>query len=146
MSEYMLCAKMALNGFTAMGVKQDWATHRIGHEITALKGVTHGQTLVIVLPALMNVMREQKGDKIIQYGHRIFNIQDGDKKSLIDQTIIATTAFFESLGLSTRLRDVGVGDDAIDEIVGRFMERGTVLGDEYNIDADKIREILTNCK
>ena len=57
MSAYMLCATMARNGFTAMGVKQDWATHRICHELTAFKGVTHGQTLFLVLPALMSVLR-----------------------------------------------------------------------------------------
>ena len=60
MAEFMLCATMALNGFTAMGVTEDWATHLIGHEITALHNVTHGQTLVIVLLGLMQVLREQK--------------------------------------------------------------------------------------
>lgn len=63
MANFMLCATMGLNGFIAMGVPQDWATHMIGHELTALHGVTHGQTLVVVLPALMSVMREQKKEK-----------------------------------------------------------------------------------
>lgn len=48
MSDFMLSATMALNGFIAMGVSQDWATHMIGHELTALHGLTHGHTLVIV--------------------------------------------------------------------------------------------------
>ena len=64
MANFMLCATMGLNGFIAMGVPQDWATHMIGHELTALHGVTHGQTLVVVLPALMSVMREQKKGKM----------------------------------------------------------------------------------
>lgn len=72
MANFMLCATMGLNGFIAMGVPQDWATHMIGHELTALHGVTHGQTLVVVLPALMSVMREQKKGKILQYGERVF--------------------------------------------------------------------------
>ena len=72
MANFMMCATMGLNGFVAMGVPQDWATHMIGHEITALTGTTHGQTLVMVLPRLMNVMREQKADKILQYGERVW--------------------------------------------------------------------------
>ena len=77
MANFMLCATMGLNGFIAMGVPQDWATHMIGHELTALHGVTHGQTLVVVLPALMSVMREQKKGKILQYGERVFGIREG---------------------------------------------------------------------
>ncbi len=74
MSTYMLCATMALNGFIGMGVSQDWATHMIGHELTALHGLTHGESLAIVLPATMTVLSEQKKGKILQYGERIWNI------------------------------------------------------------------------
>ncbi|MBO5661113.1 MAG: iron-containing alcohol dehydrogenase, partial [Tidjanibacter sp.] len=72
MATFMLSATMGLNGFVAMGVPQDWATHMIGHEITALTGTTHGQTLVMVLPGVMNVLREQKGAKIVQFGERVW--------------------------------------------------------------------------
>ena len=61
MADFMLSATMALNGFIAMGVSQDWATHMIGHEITALHGLTHGHTLAIVLPATLQVLHEEKG-------------------------------------------------------------------------------------
>lgn len=84
MANFMLCATMGLNGFIAMGVPQDWATHMIGHELTALHGVTHGQTLVVVLPALMSVMREQKKGKILQYGERVFGIREGSEDERID--------------------------------------------------------------
>ncbi len=60
MADFMLSATMALNGFIAMGVSQDWATHMIGHEITALHGLTHGHTLAIVLPATLQVLHEEK--------------------------------------------------------------------------------------
>ena len=128
MSTYMLSATMALNGFVAMGVPQDWATHRIGHEITALTGMTHGQTLVIVLPGVLNVMREQKGDKILQYGERVWGIVDGTREERIDRTIAATEDFFRSLGLATRLSECSVGEDVVSEVVNRFKVRGTTLG------------------
>lgn len=142
MATYMLSATMALNGFVAMGVKQDWATHMIGHELTALHGLTHGHTLVIVLPALMSVMREQKGAKIAQMGERVFGICEGDANSRIDRTIEATEAFFRSLGLTTRLTEEGIGEQTIAEIERRFAERGTALGEQGNIDANVARQIL----
>ena len=61
MSEFMLCATMGLNGFVAMGVRQDWATHMIGHELTALHGLTHGATLAIVLPGLWRTLKQKNG-------------------------------------------------------------------------------------
>lgn len=143
MSTYMLSATMALNGFVAMGVPQDWATHRIGHEITALTGMTHGQTLVIVLPGVLNVMREQKGDKILQYGERVWGIAEGTREERIDKTIAATEDFFRSLGLATRLSECSVGEDVVAEVVNRFKVRGTTLGENANIDYSVVEQILS---
>lgn len=142
MSTYMLSATMALNGFIAMGVKQDWATHMIGHELTALHGLTHGHTLVIVLPALMDVMREQKGDKILQFGERVFGIREADRNTGIDRTIRVTEEFFRSLGLTTRLSEEKIGRETIDEIARRFEQRGTKLGEKQNITGEVARRIL----
>ena len=142
MATYMLSATMGLNGFVAMGVPQDWATHMIGHEITALKGVTHGQTLVVVLPGVMNVMREQKGAKIVQFGERVWGIKDGSIDERIDRTIAATEEFFRSLGLATRLSELSIGEDVVEEIVRRFKERGTLLGENKNIDYRLVEQIL----
>lgn len=142
MATFMLSATMGLNGFVAMGVPQDWATHMIGHEITALTGTTHGQTLVIVLPGVMNVLREQKGGKIVQFGERVWGIKEGSKDERIDKTIEATEQFFRSLGLATRLSELSIGEDVVSEIVHRFSERGTLLGESKNIDYRLVEEIL----
>lgn len=142
MATFMLSATMGLNGFVAMGVPQDWATHMIGHEITALTGTTHGQTLVIVLPGVMNALREQKGGKIVQFGERVWGIKEGSKDERIDKTIEATEQFFRSLGLATRLSELSIGEDVVSEIVHRFSERGTLLGESKNIDYRLVEEIL----
>ena len=70
MSEYMLSATLALNDMIRMGVTQDWATHMIGHELTALHGLTHGATLAIVINGTLRVLRGQKRGKLLQYGGR----------------------------------------------------------------------------
>lgn len=78
---FMLSATMALNGFISMGVSQDWATHRIGHEITALTGLTHGHTLVIVLPALLREQASRgKRAKLLQYASRIWGLEGGSEE------------------------------------------------------------------
>ncbi|MCL2682953.1 MAG: iron-containing alcohol dehydrogenase [Bacteroidales bacterium] len=146
MSNFMLCATMALNGFISMGVSQDWATHMIGHEITALHNTTHGQSLVIVLPALMSVLAKQKQEKILQYGTRVWNITTGSTEEKIQKTIAQTETFFRSLGLATKLSELNISQDTIDEIVSRFETRGTMLGENQNVSADVVKEILELAK
>ena len=116
----------------------------IGHEITALTGLTHGHTLVIVLPGVMDVMRQTKGSKIIQFGERVWNITEGSNSERIDATIAATENFFRSLGLKTRLSEMGNDINLINEIVLRFKERGTKLGENGDIDYLTTEKILNS--
>lgn len=87
MADFMLSATMGLNGFIAMGVTQDWATHMIGHELTALHGLTHGATLAIVFNGTLRTLRKQKYGKILQYGERVWGITQGSDDERIDLTI-----------------------------------------------------------
>ena len=142
MSQYMFCATMALNRFISMGVPQDWATHNIGHELTALHGVTHGESLAVVLPATMTVLSEQKRNKILQYGERVWGITEGTDGLKIAETIGRTEQFFSQLGLKTRLSQLNIGEETIAEIERRFNERGTLLGECRNVNGTVARAIL----
>ncbi len=142
MSDFMLSATLALNDFIRMGVSQDWATHMIGHELTALTGITHGASLAIVLPGTMSILRDQKREKIIQYGERVWGITDGN----IDKIISRTEDFFRSLGLAVTLSEAGIGPKVIDEIADRFARTGVRHGEGQNVDGDIAREILITRK
>ena len=142
MADFMLSATMALNGFIAMGVSQDWATHMMGHELTALHGLTHGHTLAIVLPATLRVLREAKGEKLLQYGERVWGITSGTKEERIDKTIRHTEEFFRSLGLTTRLHEENIGEETIAEIERRFNERDVKFGENGNVTGTVARKIL----
>lgn len=142
MAQYMLSATMGLNGFIAMGVPQDWATHQIGHELTALHGVTHGESLAIVLPATMTVLSEQKHDKILQYAERVWGITEGTDGLRIAEAIDRTEKFFSSLGLKTRLSQLNIGEETIAEIERRFNERGVHFGECKNVTGTVARAIL----
>lgn len=142
MADFMMAATMGLNGFIAMGVPQDWATHMIGHEITALTGLTHGHTLAMVMPGTMDVLRESKGDKIMQLGARVFGVTSGTHDMRINETIRKTEEFFRSLGLTTRLSEENIGMDVVDEIVRRFNERGVHFGEDGLVTGEVAGKIL----
>ncbi len=143
-ANFMWSATLGLNGLIAVGVPQDWATHMIGHELTAYHGIDHARTLAIVLPGIMQIKREEKKGKIIQMGERVWNIRQGTDDERIDQTILKTVEFFESLGIPTRLPDYNVPTDTIDKICTRFEKRGYKLGENANIGPNEIRMILEN--
>ncbi len=146
MADFMLCATMGLNHFIGMGVREDWATHLIGHELTALHGLTHGATLTIVMPGLWRTLKEKKMAKLVQYGERVWGITAGTDGQRADEAIARTEAFFRSLGLPTRLADTQIGDDTIREIERRFNERNAAFGEDRDVTGTVARRILENCK
>ncbi len=141
-ANYMWSATVALNGWISTGVPQDWATHMIGHELTAFHGIDHARTLAIVLPGVMNVKRENKKDKILQYGKRIWGINSGTDDEKIDTAIAKTIEFFESVGLPTKLPAYNVGEETIKKIVARFEKRPFKLGEKADIDFHQVEMIL----
>jgi len=145
MADYMLAATLALNDFIRMGITQDWSTHQIGHELTALHGITHGHSLAIVMPGTLRVLKEQKKEKLMQYGERIFGITQGTEDTRVNKAIEMTEQFYRSLGLTTRLPEVGIGKNTIETIATRFNERGAAFGEKGNVTGDVTREILLSC-
>lgn len=141
-ANFMLSATMGLNGILGLGSAEDWATHMIGHELTAFYGLDHGVTLAIVGPALFEVMKEEKSAKLLQYGERVWGINAGSEQERIDATIKATRNFYESLGVKTRLSQHGIGTDNFEAIAKRFEARGWVLGENASITPAKVVEIL----
>ncbi|MEC8328188.1 MAG: iron-containing alcohol dehydrogenase [Pseudomonadota bacterium] len=139
----MWSATMALNGLIGAGVPQDWSTHMLGHEVTALYGLDHAQTLAIVLPRMMNAMRQQKEAKLLQYAERIWDITEQDKNLAIDQAIEKTEAFFHSVNMPTRLSDYQLDEKVADAVVEQLERHGmTELGESQQVTLDISRAVL----
>lgn len=138
----MWASTWALNGWFAQGAPQDWATHMIGHEITAFYGLDHAQTLAIVLPGVMTIQQKKKAAKIITLGREVFGIQSDNESTAIAQTIKAVENFFEQVGVHTHLSDYGLGDETIDKVSNRMAERQWRLGECQDITPDVVKEIL----
>ncbi len=144
MSSLMWCATMALNGLIGSGVPSDWATHMIGHELTALHEIDHARTLAIVLPGLWRALIDHKTDKLAQYGQRVWGIQDGTPRQIAEEAILRTEEFFHSLDIPTRLSDYSLGQETVQKIVSRLDKRGwSALGDRRLATPDIIRQALS---
>lgn len=138
----MWSATMALNGLIGAGVPQDWATHMIGHEITAEHGLDHAQTLAIVLPNLMTHQKETKHEKLLQYAERVWSLDPCDEES-IDRAILLTRNFFERMGTPTSFNGYGINEPNINQIINKLEEHGMIaLGEHGKIDLEASREIL----
>jgi NADP-dependent alcohol dehydrogenase len=135
---------MALNGLIQKGVSSDWATHMIGHELTALYEIDHARTLAIIGPNLYRVMFDTKKEKLAQYGQRVWNLKGDSTEDIAEQAIEKTVAFFHEMGMKTKLSENTENyEKTADFIVERFEERGwKTLGEKQNISLDKVRTIV----
>ena len=143
----MWAATMALNELIGLGVKSDWSTHIIGHELTAFHGLDHAVTLSIVLPGVMNQKKHDRKVKILQYGERVWGITKGSETERLDKAIEKTETFFNELGVSTKLSAYNIGDETINRIINRFKERGIEkIGMQQDISLEEVKEILKSQK
>ena len=143
-SNFMWSCTMALNGLLNKGVPVDWATHMIGHELTALYGIDHARTLAIIGPNLYRTMFETKKEKLAQYGERVWNVSGNTVDEKATQAIEKTVDFFHQMGMDTKLSQYTENfEDTAQFIVDRFEKRGwNGLGEKQNITLEKVKEIV----
>lgn len=140
------CATCGLNYWLALGMVQDWATHRIGHELTAFYGLDHGQSLAIVLPRLWAERKQDKSNKLAKLAREVYGCNETDELKAADCAIRKTEEFFNSIGMQTKLTDYGVSaQEAAQRVKDRFEERGTVLGEDLKVTPQMVYDILIKC-
>lgn len=143
-SNFVWSATMALNGLIQKGVPSDWATHMIGHELTALYEIDHARTLAIIGPNLYRVMFDSKKEKLAQYGQRVWNLTGASTEEIAEKAIEKTVEFLHTMGMKTKLSENAEAiEKTADIVVQRFEERGWLaMGERQNITLDKVREIV----
>ncbi len=140
------CATCGLNYWISLGAVQDWATHMIGHELTAFYGIDHGQSLAIVLPRLLKNQKVSKSKKLAKLAREVFGVNETVDLKAADKAIDNIEEFFNSIGMKTKLSDYEIDSmDAAEKIKDRFNKRNTALGEKGNITAETAFEILKNC-
>ncbi|MDR3551794.1 MAG: iron-containing alcohol dehydrogenase [Clostridia bacterium] len=139
----MWASTLALNGYIGAGVPLDGASHKIGHAITALYGIDHARTLAPVLPALLTVMKDEKRAKLLQYARRVWCLDCADEDAAIDEGILRTSAFFESVGVPVHLSAYHLGTEVVGRVLENLTRTGmTAIGENGTITPDKIEKIL----
>jgi len=142
-SNLMHCATHALNGNLRCGVPTDWTTHMIGHELTAFYGIDHARTLAIIAPRLYENRFEEKKEKLAQYGKRVLGLS-GTNNQVAREAIIKTEAFFNSLGVETRLSaHTDDFESAAEKVKQVFVERNWLaMGERQSITPDDVFSIV----
>ncbi|RJX75200.1 iron-containing alcohol dehydrogenase [Vibrio sinensis] len=144
----MWAAQAAHNGLIACGVAQDWATHRIGHALTALYNIPHAPTLAIVLPELLAYTKADKHDKILQLGERVFQLRCGaqdDPNTVVNEVIRLISGFFKEMGVNDNIFefiDPNESETVVDCVVAQF--NGQTLGERKKLDQNCIKQIMAN--
>lgn len=143
-SNFMWSCTMALNGLIQKGVPNDWAVHAMGHELTALFGIDHARTLAVIAPSHYKYNFEAKKEKLAQYGERVWNITEGSMDDKAYAAIERTEAFFNELGIDTKLSDYTKDyEGTAEEISKRFTDRGWLgLGEHQSLSPDKVEKIV----
>ena len=138
----MWAGTLAHNGICGTGRREDWVSHFMEHEVSAVYGVTHGAGLAVIIPAWMTFMAKHHPGKIAQFGRRVFGVTSHDDSTAAMETVISLKAFFGSLGLPVTFSELGVAHPDIDLLVKKLHEnKGTQIGGYYRLGPVETAEI-----
>ncbi|MGO4542374.1 iron-containing alcohol dehydrogenase [Paenibacillus sp. 2TAB19] len=140
----MWCGTMALNGGQiSVGMANDWASHGIEHEVSAIYDIPHGAGLAVIFPNWMKYVYKQRVDRFVQYAQRIWGITG---EGMTDDEIAlagiqATRDFFTQIGAESRLADFGIGEENLDRMAEEAVQYGNI-GSFKSLGKDDVRAIL----
>ncbi len=143
----MWSGTLAHNGICGCGRKEDWTSHAMEHEISAVYGVTHGAGLAVVFPAWMQFMADAAPEKIAQFGRRVFGITETDDHTAALEAVSALRGFFSGIGLPVTFKQLGIGNVNIELLVSRLhTNKGATIGGYCPITAAESRRIYEYCR
>ena len=142
-AKLMWAGMIAHNGTCGGGCEEDWASHFLEHEISAIYGVTHGAGLSVIFPAWMTWMVEHNVGKIAQYAVRVWGVPESeDKKAVALEGIGKLKAFFSSLGLPVTFKELGVENPDIDRLADSLhRNKGELVGNYVKLTKQDSKEI-----
>ena len=123
-SEIMLSGSIAHNGLLGLGREDDWGSHDVAHEISAIYGTTHGITLSIIFPAWMKYVYKVNLDRFAQFAKEVFGVDEKDKEEAALMGIEKFEEFLKDMDLPTRLSDIGIGEENFESMAEKATENG----------------------
>ncbi|MBO5195236.1 MAG: iron-containing alcohol dehydrogenase [Bacteroidales bacterium] len=139
----MWCGNIAHNGTCGVGCEEDWGSHFMEHEVSAVYGVTHGAGLAVMTPAWMTFMADHNPRKIAQFAVRVMGVPAGDDlKSVALEGVARFKAFLHDMGLATDFKGLGIENPDIDLLVHKLHEnKGPLVGNYVKLTPEYSREI-----
>lgn len=123
-SEIMLAGSIAHNGILGLGRVDDWASHDISHEISAIYGTTHGVTLAIIFPAWMKYVYKENIDRFARFGREVFDVREEDNEKAALKSIEELENFLKDIGIPTRLSQIDIDDENFKLMADKATENG----------------------
>lgn len=138
----MWCGTLAHNGICGTGRQEDWVSHFMEHELSAVYGVTHGAGLAVMTPAWMTFMATHNPSKGAQFARRVMDVVNDDDTQAALEGIARLRAFYASLGLPITLAQLGIENPDFDLLVHKLHEnKGEIIGGYYRLTATETRQI-----
>ena len=138
----MWCGTLAHNGICGTGRQEDWVSHFMEHELSAVYGVTHGAGLAVMTPAWMTFMATHNPKKGAQLARRVFDVDIEDDTQAALEGISRLRTFYASLGLPITLAQLGVENPDFDLLVEKLHEnKGDVIGGYYRLTSEETMQI-----
>lgn len=139
----MWAGTIAHNGTCGVGAVEDWASHFMEHEVSAVYDVTHGAGLAVIFPAWLTYMASHNVGKVAQYAHRVWDVPESDdKKAMALEGVTRLKSFFHAIGMPVTFKELGIEHPDIDLLVKKLHEnKGEYVGNYVRLNAQATREI-----
>lgn len=143
-AEVMWCGSIAQSGILSCGRMADGASHKIAHEISALKGTPHGTTVAIIFPAWMKYNYSHDKRRFIKLAARVFDVRVVDKNAdqIIYEMIAKLETFYKNIGLEIRLKDVGVKEEELPLLAEKAFAFRDTIGEFVQLRENNVLDIL----
>lgn len=144
-AEIMWIGTIAHNNTVGIGREQDWGTHEIGNELSALYDTPHGATLSIIMGSWMRYVYEKKPERFARYAREVFGIEwNGENtREAAYEGILETEKFFQKMNMPISFHDFNVPTDRVEDMLDRIAFRGpdNSIGSIVRLDRDDCRKI-----
>lgn len=143
----MWSGTLAHNGVCSGGREEDWSTHGLEHELSAVYDVTHGAGLAVMFPAWMTYALKENPGKLAQFARRVFDVKESDDMKAAALGIAALKEFLASIGMPTSMKELGIENPDIELLAKKVIEnKGEVFGNYIEINKPIAAEIYTLAK
>lgn len=141
-SVLMLSATIALNHSLDIGVISDWGTHRIEHAVSAIYDIPHGEGLAIIMPNWILHILPSDVARVKDFAVNIMGVEIENKtdEEIAKEGALALQAFWKEIGAPTKLSEVGVKEESLNEIADLAIKQK--IGNAYPLAREDVYEIL----